>query len=141
MQDTNTLTIEKIGTIVFPGSIPSINNFIDATRQHRMAGVKFTKEWVDEGFCRAKNFMAENFPDGFTPLNKGVWLNVKVFRNNLRARDVHNTFIKPILDGFTEAKLWADDNEKVVPKVTFEYCGVDKENPRVEFEIYQEVEN
>jgi Holliday junction resolvase RusA-like endonuclease len=92
------------------------------------------------GLLAAQQWILGNGDYFFEPLKSGIWLNVKVYRRNNIRRDVHNLYIKPILDGFVQGGLLADDNEKVVPKVTLEYCGVDRNNPRVEFEIYQEME-
>jgi hypothetical protein len=144
MQDTNTLTIEKIGTIVIPGHVPSINDYIHAMQKHRLQGARFEQEWKVVGFLAAKQWLSDWYNehplDDWYEIRSGVWVVIKVYRNNNIRRDVHNLFAKPILDGFTDAGMWADDNEKVIPKVTFEYCGVDRNNPRVEFEIYQEME-
>jgi hypothetical protein len=140
MQDTNTLTIEKIGTIVIPGHVPSINDYIHAMQKHRLQGARFEQEWKLVGLLAGQQWLLD-YPDPFfVPLGSRVWVAIKVFRRNNIRRDVHNLYAKPILDGFTCAGLWDDDNEKVIPKVTFEYCGVDRNNPRVEFEIYQEME-
>jgi hypothetical protein len=140
----NMLTIEKIGTIVVPGHVPSINNCMDAFRKHYHAGADFEREWKQVGFLAAKQWLIEwcneNPLGDWYQLEARVWLNIKVYRNNNIRRDVHNLYAKPILDGFTQAGLWVDDNEKVIPKVTLEYCGVDRVNPRVEFELYQEQE-
>jgi hypothetical protein len=141
MQDTNSLIIEKIGTIVIPGHVPSINDYIKAISSNRYAGGKFEAEWVKVGNTAAKQWLGERWDYRFDPLKSGVHVAVKVYRlDQSRKRDVHNTHIKPILDGFVLAGVFVDDNETVMPRVTFEYCGVDKENPRVEFIIYQEME-
>jgi Holliday junction resolvase RusA-like endonuclease len=140
MQDTNSLIIEKIGTIVIPGHVPSINDFNRKANHNHFDGGKFEKEWKLVGFLAANQWILNNPGSLMQPLSGGVWVVIRVYRHNNIRRDVHNLFAKPILDGFTQAGLWVDDNEKVVPKVTFEYCGVDKENPRVEFCIFQEQE-
>jgi Holliday junction resolvase RusA-like endonuclease len=140
MQDTNSLIIEKIGTIVIPGHVPSINDFNRKANHNHFDGGKFEKSWRYVGFLAGKQWLISRPEETFLPLTRGVWVVIKVYRRDNRSRDVHNLFAKPILDGFTDAGLWKDDNEKVVPKVTFEYCGVDRDNPRVEFEIYQEME-
>jgi Holliday junction resolvase RusA-like endonuclease len=140
MQDTNTLTIEKIGTIVIPGHVPSINDYIHANNIHRMKSANFEREWRVVGLLAAQQWILGNGDYFFEPLKSGIWLNVRVYRKDNIRRDVHNLYIKPILDGFVQGGLLTDDNEKVVHKVTLEYCGVDRNNPRVEFEIYQEME-
>jgi hypothetical protein len=144
MQDTNSLIIEKIGTIVIPGHVPSINDFNRKANHNHFDGGKFEKEWKQVGFLAGQQWLSDWYNehplDDWYELRNGVWVVIKVYRHNNIRRDVHNLFAKPILDGFTQAGLWVDDNEKVVPKVTFEYCGVDRDNPRVEFCIFQEQE-
>jgi hypothetical protein len=49
MQDLNTLTIEKIGTIVIPGHVPSINDYIKEANRNHFAGGKFESEWKQVG--------------------------------------------------------------------------------------------
>lgn len=44
--------------------------------------------------------------------------------------DVHNAHIKPVLDGFTEAGLWADDDWVSVPFVAYRWAGNGEHRPR-----------
>ena len=44
---------------------------------------------------------------------------------------------KFLLDGFSEAGFIVDDDSKHVTSLTLE-CGVDKDNPRTEIEVYIE---
>lgn len=49
-----------------------------------------------------------------------------------RRHDLDNISPKYILDGFVEAGFIVDDNSDHITKLTLE-CGIDKENPRIEF--------
>lgn len=49
-----------------------------------------------------------------------------------RRRDLDNLSPKYILDGFVEAGFLVDDDSNHITKLTIE-CGIDKENPRIEF--------
>lgn len=49
-----------------------------------------------------------------------------------RRHDLDNISPKYILDGFVEAGFIVDDDSEHIAKLTLE-CGMDKENPRIEF--------
>ena len=51
-----------------------------------------------------------------------------------RRHDLDNISPKFILDGFVEAGLIVDDDYKHIESLTIK-CGIDKENPRMEFLI------
>jgi len=55
------------------------------------------------------------------------------FKTN-RRHDLDNISPKFILDGFVEAGLIVDDDYKHIESLTIK-CGIDKENPRMEFLI------
>ena len=55
--------------------------------------------------------------------------------NTSRRHDVDNTCPKFILDGLCESGLIVDDDCTHVQKITLS-CGVDKERPRTEIDIY-----
>ena len=55
------------------------------------------------------------------------------FKTN-RRHDLDNISPKFILDGFVEAGLIVDDDYKHIDSLTIK-CGIDKENPRMEFLI------
>jgi hypothetical protein len=38
--------------------------------------------------------------------------------------DAFNPALKPLVDGFTDAGLWADDNEEVAPNIWISYAGL-----------------
>jgi Holliday junction resolvase RusA-like endonuclease len=50
-------------------------------------------------------------------------------------RDVYNPIIKGIIDGFIDAGLFIDDNERYHKTVTIDYMGVSA-NPRIEIYFY-----
>lgn len=48
---------------------------------------------------------------------------VKVVRGTERRYDVHNVFVKALLDGFNDAGLWVDDEWAYVPTVLFTWAA------------------
>lgn len=58
---------------------------------------------------------------------------ITYFKTN-RRHDLDNISPKFILDGFVEAGLIADDDYKHIESLTIR-CGIDKDNPRMEFVI------
>lgn len=39
--------------------------------------------------------------------------------------DIHNKYIKPMLDGFSDAEVWADDEWAFVPIVMYNWAGIE----------------
>ena len=61
-------------------------------------------------------------------------MEVRTYRKINRAFDLDNTTIKFIQDGFVESGFLADDNHRILKKITL-MGGIDKENPRTEIVI------
>jgi hypothetical protein len=55
-----------------------------------------------------------------------VKLIVKFWRPTRRSYDCFNPFIKPIIDGFVDAGVIADDNFEHIPSVEIRFMGIDK---------------
>lgn len=75
---------------------------------------------------------------GKLPKLKSIELHYKLFKGSHHELDVSN--ICSVVDKFfsdvlVKTKTIPDDNHKVISKVTYEYGGYDKENPRVEVTI------
>ena len=64
---------------------------------------------------------------------------ITYFKTN-RRHDLDNISPKFILDGFVEGGLLVDDDYMHISSLKI-MCGVDKENPRMEFHIYLEGEH
>lgn len=59
---------------------------------------------------------------------------IKVWQKDLRRRDLDNQ-ATAILDGLVASGVIPDDSCDVVQKLTIEYKGIDKEDPRAEIKI------
>lgn len=55
-----------------------------------------------------------------------VFCVLRVWRPTNAAYDVHNPFIKPILDGFVDVRLMSDDSYAHLPDVWFHFESVDE---------------
>ncbi|HEX9986918.1 MAG TPA: hypothetical protein VGE45_00355 [Chloroflexia bacterium] len=114
--------------IDFP-RLPSVNDMIKvAANTH--ARNRFEQNWRNEG-----KMVALNWVNKHNYVFAHALIVVRVTRENKIRRDIHNLYCKPILDGFTDAGLWLDDNEQTIPQVLLIYDGVGE--PRVSFEIYE----
>lgn len=51
---------------------------------------------------------------------------VRVWKPDNTRNDIHNLYLKAVLDGFKAARLFKDDDVKCIPKVYLSYEGVDK---------------
>lgn len=61
-----------------------------------------------------------------TLFTEPVRITLHIWRPTARLYDVTNPFIKPVLDGFVEAGLLADDSYKQVPEYTALWRGIDR---------------
>jgi hypothetical protein len=50
---------------------------------------------------------------------------LRYWRPDNRRYDNFNPFVKPIVDGFTDAGIWPDDDNKIVREFTVSFEGVD----------------
>jgi hypothetical protein len=55
-----------------------------------------------------------------------VIVRVLVWRPSDALYDVPNVDMKPIFDGFTEARLWVSDDSRYLPEVRYTFAGVDR---------------
>lgn len=63
---------------------------------------------------------------------------VKSVRGTEHKYDIHNPWVKPILDGFSDAGLWRDDEWAYVPVVIFRWAyDVEGKGKRFEIEVYE----
>lgn len=115
-----------------PGVFPSWNNYIDLAGRQRFRQRQFEAGWKDWSEWLTWEAIPQALLDRL-PLQEPVKLTVEVWRDSYRRHDIHNLYIKPTLDAFTEVGIWEDDNELINPQITIIYRGVDKENPRLKF--------
>jgi len=52
---------------------------------------------------------------------------VRIWRPNATPYDIHNLFIKPVLDGFVDINILPDDQSEWVPQLGFDFRGVDRD--------------
>lgn len=110
------LSIEFIG-------LPSINTFYG---MHRWAKATATAEWKYE--AREKAYEHTLFLDDF--LFKRALVVVNFYPPYEEISDVHNVYIKALLDGFTDAEVWSDDEWAFVPLVLYAWAGIGEQKPR-----------
>lgn len=56
-------------------------------------------------------------------------IEIKVFNQDKRRHDLDNQ-VSTLLDALVKAEILPDDNQHYVQKISAEYCGIDKDNPR-----------
>ena len=113
--------------------LPSVNTHYN--KHHHARGVS-TAEWRYEAREKAKDYLAQFDPDEL-PLIRRALVVVNVWIPHEGIMDIHNVHIKPILDGFSEAQLWKDDEWAFVPIVMFRWAGIEKGKRITVFDIYE----
>lgn len=109
--------------------IPSVNEAIDAARTHWRskngrnlnAGIFHTKKWRAKGEDLARDFLrAVGKHDRTCLIQRRAFVWVQVYREKeWPTYDVHNVYLKALLDGFTDAGIWPNDDWPNVPDVLF----------------------
>lgn len=123
------LKIEGLGpkpvlSITFEG-LPSMNTYYN---MHRWARATATAEWKWEARDKAYAYTLFRDPGDFL-VNRALVV-VNVFPPFEEIMDIHNIVIKPILDGFTDAEVWSDDEWAFCPLVLYAWAGIGKQKPR-----------
>jgi len=67
--------------------------------------------------------------------NRRIEVIVEIWNKDDRKHDLDNQ-VSTILDALVKAKIIPDDSQHTVKKVTCEYKGIDKEDPRAEITVY-----
>lgn len=99
--------------------LPSVNTHYN---KHFRARSVDTGEWRTWAKDEAGLFLWLN-PQLERPAIKRALVVVNVFPPYEEISDIHNVHIKPILDGFTDAGLWTDDEWAFVPLVLYAWGG------------------
>jgi hypothetical protein len=112
-------------TVVFEG-VPSRN-----ARKQTMAQSHINRKWRQLGESRALEAMGREcaFDDPLIPVRSLVVCTM--FVRDKGIADVHNPDIKPILDGFTDAGVWPDDEWAHVPMCLFVWGGFSSATKKV----------
>jgi Holliday junction resolvase RusA-like endonuclease len=62
-------------------------------------------------------------------IRKRALVVIKVYRATEGKYDIHNPYVKALLDGFSDAGIWPDDEWAYVPIVTFMWAYMPKDDP------------
>ena len=131
--------LEVLGTPVFTAefhNVPSRN-----ARKSWRGQMGVNAEWRFEAKEKALNYRGLQWHEGFfaqcEPLiEETALVVVTIFLRSNGICDVHNSDIKPILDGFTDGGVWPDDEWAFVPLVLFAWGGIDPGNQRLVIDVY-----
>lgn len=101
--------------------LPSVNTHYS---KHYKTRATHTKKW--------RTLACEMATQEYTaweskPLIHRALVVVNVWVPHEGVMDIHNVHIKPVLDGFSDAGLWVDDEWAFVPIVIFRWAGVGAE--------------
>jgi Endodeoxyribonuclease RusA. len=107
-----------------------------------------TSKWRTEGREKAADFlegvydgMGLTFMERLEPWVSRALVIVNVHLGNEGIADCHNSDIKAVLDGFSDAMVWADDEWAFVPLVLYAWAGIDvgqkRRVPRVVIEVFE----
>lgn len=132
------------------GPLPSWNDVLDAANTHPARGGALIKEYRTLGYHTAIAWATDSkLPCSYQAYTRGrtaerlyrlsspitlspVFTFARYFREpgvkqklkGNRRRDAFNLWLKALTDGFTDAGLWEDDREELVPNVWVHYAGV-----------------
>lgn len=121
---TVTITGEPVCSFEFIG-LPSTNTHYN---KHFRPRAVATNELRLEAREEAKWWAFMNNKEG--PIVTRAFVLVKIWVPHEGIMDIHNTHIKPLLDGFSDAGVWEDDEWAFVPLVAFMWAGVATHPPR-----------
>lgn len=116
-------------------SVPSVNTHYN---KHHHARSISTAEWryeAREEALKVIRSMGKRPED--LPLVQRALVVVNVWIPHEGIMDIHNVHIKPLLDGFSEAQLWKDDEWAFVPLVLFRWAGVLPKEKLTTIDVYE----
>lgn len=138
MSDAVLALIGKPKLSIWFKGLESLNTF---NNYNRWTKARVTAEWRYEAKCKSWNKMGF-FTD--TPMiRRRALVIVNVYPPYEEISDIHNTLIKPVLDGFSDAGVWVDDEWAWLPIVMYRWAGIGKQKPRARkerrtrFDIYE----
>ena len=126
---------QPLVTFTFP-HLPSWNKTIEKARGNKYRAADDTAAWRLEGCVAAKKWL-KGKSLGRPYFSFPVAVVARVWRKDKRRYDVHNICLKAVLDGFSDAGIWADDSSEYVPVLLMQHMGIDKLKARVEISIYE----
>ena len=116
-------------TFTIPGRFPSLNEYVDAERTHRLAAAAMKRKYTDRVCQRAQECDVPSF-------REPVFIDITWYEQN-RRRDPDNVMFaaKFILDGLVNAGVLANDTQRHVLGIEHRVL-VDRDRPRVQVTIY-----
>lgn len=112
------------------GRLPTLNEYIDRCRTNKYAGAGFKKDHQNYiAWCIKKA--------GINPVEKVSIKYIFYEKNKRRDKDNVSSFAKKVInDALQETGILKNDNWECIELMT-ENFKVDKENPRIEVELYE----
>ncbi len=92
----------------------------------------------DNWFNRAIAQLYEKRANLTIPSGNKLIVELLFYSSTARGEDLDNK-ANSIMDLLVKAKIIPDDNWNVIPKLILEYGGKDKDNPRCEITIYEQI--
>lgn len=125
--------------------LPSVNTHYGLNRWTKATR---TAEWRYEARVSVLTYRGLEDDDLFLAqmvpiIQKRALVVVWVFPPYEEISDIHNIYIKAVLDGFSDAGLWQDDEWASVPLVLYAFGGIGEQKPRTQkkrltrFDIYE----
>ncbi len=111
-----TIAGSPIVSFEFEG-LPSVNTHYNKHFRPRSID---TAEWRYEAREKALDWIG--FREG--PIIQRGLVIVKVWPPSEGIMDIHNVHVKPLFDGFSDAKLWVDDEWAFLPLVMTMFAGI-----------------
>lgn len=116
--------------IVLPIGPTDNRRHIVAWRMHRIIDSTEYRTWKEEALWKIKGQLPKGFKTIEPRFEQQLVYRIKVFMPNKRTD--HTNYLKGVQDTLKLAKVFKDD-KWVVPH--FEWCEIDKLNPRIEVTI------
>lgn len=136
-----TLTIEGQPLAVFTFPWGDVESWNDLVYMHRMSYRRHAEEQKEMGQALALAFMNQLFKARRTQVylvENMALIVIKIYlKSDGKVYDVTNPSFKSILDGFTDSRIWPDDEWAFVPLALFAWGGIDEESPRFEVEVHK----
>jgi Holliday junction resolvase RusA-like endonuclease len=132
-ENVNVLTGIVEPEIKYLLGIPLLNEYIDAERSG-WRGREMVRTYRKVGYRVGAEYLESQ---GIKKLElKWVKISIVAYWPDFNVRDVHNLYVKAILDGLTvQGGYWSDDC--LIIQISMQHGGVDMINPRCEMFIWE----
>ena len=124
--------------IILYGRIPSKKNSKNIIKRWNRTFIVSSKEYIKWEIEQMEYIEIKQLTKQLEKINPLWPYNIKCifYMPDKRKTDLSNKF-ESIADCLVKAKVLADDNYEILKEVHLYYWGYDKENPRVEIELYK----